>query len=388
MQNLGSPTTSESPESAHRAAVDPSPPSLAGAMLLSLALGISILAALIVVVGPWDVLAMTRLLDLLIEGGFIQYHDRNPGFIEGLPSVEYYFMSQDPVDFRLLALAAVLFLIYPSLKALQFHRIARAYGSSGSLGQHLRAYYYGDALDRFLPFNMGRVAVAQILVRENLLSAERAGGAVFLSQLFTVFEIVAFAAIGLAVLGWTDWLTQIFWALAVLAVAIYLVRSPAGRRGVLPPLGTVWREGGRAFAVLGRTAPGTLVTLCVLSLLAFSTVELAVYLTLNAFDTAVVLMAVEPPVLLMGVVGGYLAARLVAVTPGGIGQWELGFATGLYLGAADVSLSLFLVALLSNLLRILTSLSLYAFVTIRFDVPTQIGDVYAAFKRGVLQSPS
>lgn len=72
MQNLGSSTSSESPESAHLAAAKLSPPSLAGALLLSLALGISIIAALIVVVGPWDVLAMTRLLDLLIEGGFIK----------------------------------------------------------------------------------------------------------------------------------------------------------------------------------------------------------------------------------------------------------------------------------------------------------------------------
>lgn len=364
----------------------PAPTSLAGGFVLSVILAFGILFTLIYLAGPWDFLAVTRVLDVLIEGGIIQYHDRNPGFIAGLPDVKYYLMAQDPIDWRLVFVAALLLIIYPTIKAIQFDRIARAYGSPGTFGEHVRAYYYGDGLDRFLPFNMGRVAVAQILVKNGYLTSEAAAGAVFVSQAFTLFEITAFAVIGLFLLGWTEWFSQIVWAVIFLGAAIFLI-GQWGRMSAVPPVPLAMRSVVQAFVTLAQRSPGLFVQLCVLSLAAFGTLDVAVYTVLNAFNTTVVLIAVEPPLLLMGIVGGYIAARLVPVTPGGIGQWELGFATGMYLGGADVSLALVSVALLTNLLRILTSMGVMGLVVLRYGVPTDLRGVYDAFLHGRLEAP-
>jgi len=361
----------------------PASTSLAGGFVLSVILAFVILGTLIYLAGPWDFLAVTRVLDLLIEGGIIQYHDRNPGFIAGLPDVEYYLMAQDPIDWRLVFVAAILLIIYPSIKAIQFDRIARAYGSPGSFGEHVRAYYYGDGLDRFLPFNMGRMAVAQILVRDGHLGAEAAAGAVFVSQAFTLFEITAFAVIGLFLLGWAEWFSQIVWSVIFLGAAIFLI-GQWGRMSAIPPLPLAIRSAVQAFYALAQRSPGLFVQLCVLSLAAFGILDVAVYTVLNAFNTTIVLIAVDPPLLLMGIVGGYIASRLVPVTPGGIGQWELGFATGLFLGGADVSLALVSVALLTNLLRILTSVGVMGLVVLRYGVATDLAAVYDAFRHGRL----
>src|SRR5688572_13809479 len=122
-------------------------PSLAGVLILSAFLGVGLLVMpLVLAAGVWDFLAISRLLDPLIDGGFIQYHDMNYGFVEGLPSPEYYYMSQDPIDWRLLIIAAALFFIYPALKAIQFSIIAREYGSPATPGDNVRAYLYGDGL--------------------------------------------------------------------------------------------------------------------------------------------------------------------------------------------------------------------------------------------------
>lgn len=357
---------------------------LIGIFILSSAIGIGILWVLFAIAGPWDLLAVTRLLDLFIEGGLIQYHDRNPGFIAGIPDVKYYYMSQDPIAWRLVVLAAVFMTLYPTLKAVQFDRIARLYGSPGSLGQHMRSYYYGDGLDRFLPFNLGRVGTTLALSKIGL-APDRAAGAVFISQVFTIFEVAAFALLGLVLLGWTGWFGQIFWALTFLAVAYYLVVHKA-EMSVVPPLRDSIHVARNAFGALFRQQPIQFVQLCALSLLAFGSLDIAVYFVMNAFDSAIVLINVPPSVLLMGIIGGYIAARIVPVTPGGIGVWELGFATGLYLGGSDVSLALVGIAFLTNVLRIVSSLLVSGIVTMRYDMKTDLGEVVRTFTGATLTS--
>ena len=101
--------------------------------MLSAVLAVVMLTTLITLAGPWEFIAITRLLDPLVEGGFVQYHDLGPGFIPGLPDVGYYYMSQDPIDWRLVITAAVLMMFYPFFKGIQFHVIARQYGSPNPL---------------------------------------------------------------------------------------------------------------------------------------------------------------------------------------------------------------------------------------------------------------
>lgn len=323
---------------------------------------------------------MTRVLDLLIEGGFIQYHDRQPGFIAGLPDPKYYYWAMDPIDWRLVGIAALLMMLYPCMKAIQFDRIARAYGSTASFEQHFRAYLYGDGLDRFLPFNMGMVGMANVLVAHGM-PEQRAANAAIISRVFTIFELMFFALIGLLFLGWSNWLSHIFWAALALTVAYYLV-SKSGYSYAAPPLRDFARLTRAAFVDLARSHPGTLVSACLLSLVAFATIDVAVYVLMSAFHSVAVVIAVDPVVLLMSIISGYIAARLVPVTPGGIGQWELGFCASLLASDTNISLPLLCIGALANLLRIVTGLFLMSVVLRGEGVPTSIGQVFSVFARG------
>ncbi len=67
-------------------------------------------------------------------------------------------------------------------------------------------------------------------------------------------------------------------------------------------------------------------------------------------------------VLLMGVVGGYIA-RLIPVTPGGIGQFEWGFAAALYVGGLGLP-ECVAIAILDNFIRYVTGTLLLLWVYI------------------------
>jgi hypothetical protein len=348
---------------------------IASTLILSFVIAIALLGALIAV-DPWKFLAVTRVLDLLIEGGFVQYHDRQPGFIAGLPDPKYYYWARDPIDWRLIGIAALSMMLYPFLKAIQFHRIAQAYGSTASFDQHVRAYLYGDGLDRFLPFNMGMVGMANALAAHGM-PEDKAANAAIVSRVFTVFELVVFGAIGLLILGWSTWFSHIFWALIALGLAYYLV-TKSGYSYAAPPLRDLWRITHAAFLDLARSNPANLIVICALSLLAFASIDVAVYVLMAAFHSVAVVIAVKPVVLLMSIVSAYIAARLVPVTPGGIGQWEFGFAASLLLAGQDISLPLLCIGALANLLRITTGLLLMMIVVRGEGVPTSLGKVFSA----------
>ena len=200
------------------------------------------------------------------------------------------------------------------------------------------------------------------------MKRELASEVVLVQQGFTLFEIAAFALVSLILLGWVSWIGQMFWALLFLVIACYIVSTQLHRFRVPLP----WHFGAAVQGMLGlaRVNIGVFFSLCLLSLLAFATIDLATYVAMTAFDTEIVLIQIERPVLLMAIVCGYISARLVPITPGGIGQWELGFATGLSLGQADVSVAMLSVAIVANLLRIGTGLTLMGVSMLRYSIPT------------------
>src|SRR5262245_8214556 len=81
-----------------------------------------------------------------------------------------------------------------------------------------------------------------------------------------------------------------------------------------------------------------------------------------AFTGNHVILSVSFSTLLMGVVGGYIA-RLIPVTPGGIGQFEWGFAAGLYLGGLGFP-ECVTIAVLDNFIRYISGTLLFAWVYI------------------------
>jgi uncharacterized membrane protein YbhN (UPF0104 family) len=214
--------------------------------------------------------------------------------------------------------------VFWGLKALQFHFIAEASGSTATFTQHVRAYLYGDGANRLVPFGFGSVATVASLEGSGVPRA-RSEFAAFTSHLFYAFEIAVFAAAGLVLLGWATWIEIAAWSLAILAIC-WLVR-----RGLVPDtsrdtLQTAWR----ALQVLAQS-PLRLAALCLLSIVAFLLLDGIAYLISNAFSGEFVIMHVETSLLLVALVAGHLA-KAIQITPDGIGQFEWGFALALYIG--------------------------------------------------------
>ncbi len=353
---------------------------LVGSFVLSYLTGVLMLGFLVYFAGIWNILANTRLLGLFIRGGIIKYHDNHAGFV-GVPELKYYVMTQDPIDWRLVLIAAGIFFLFWGLRALQFHGIARFYGVEGTFGQHARAYLYGDGVNRILPFGVGDVATAKVLAEQGA-SLDRAARAVFLAKFFLILEIVVFATIGLYAVGWSLWLRQIFWALMILVVLYLFMRPGQGRVG--PEVGySPFRSARQAFTAVTQE-PLLLLKLCLFSFLAFLLEYIAAYVMVMAFTFTNVLLNVDFSILLMGVLGSYVA-RLILFTPGGIGQFEWGFAVAIYI-ATDSLPDAATIAILVNVIRYSTGSLVWGAVVLLYGVETNLRSVLAIFTRTELQS--
>jgi uncharacterized membrane protein YbhN (UPF0104 family) len=352
------------------------PVRLVSTFFFSYALGFLLLGLLIWLSGVWNFLANTRLLDPLIKGGVVALRDDQPGFVLGVPDLEYYTKSQDPIDWPLVLVAAGLFVLFFFIKAVQYHGFARFAGVPGSFGQHSRAYFYGQMAQRVLPYNAGNVAMATAFHSFGS-TIDRAALLVFLGEVTVVFEIVVFAAYALYDIGWGLWLAQLFWpAVILLAAWLFLRRSSAfPRAGAIQGAWEDWKASLRALGQEPRTAG----RLALLGLVAFGIEDIAAFVIAMAFTGDRVIIDVPFGVLLMGVVGSYVA-RLIPVTPGGIGQFEWGFALALYWGGLGFPECVAL-AVLDNVIRYATGAALGGAVVVRYGLVTHWTKVRALFAR-------
>src|SRR6185295_235959 len=122
-----------------------------------------------------------------------------------------------------------------------------------------------------------------------------------------------------------------------------------------------WREVADTVRALARQ-PLALTTMAVLSLLAFGLEDIAAYVIAQAFTSTHVVLNVNFSILLVAIVASYIA-RLIPITPGGIGQFEWGFAAGLYLGGLGFP-ECVTIAILDNFFRYVTGSLLFAWVYI------------------------
>ena len=325
----------------------------------SYALGALLLGLLIWSSGIWNFLANTRLLSVLIDSGVVSYHDAQTGFIRGVPDLKYFLKSQDPIKWGLVEGAAFLFLIFWLIKAAQFHGFCEFVGIRGTFTQHARAYLEGVGVNRLLPFNQGLVRMAKFMEGQGA-DIERVTQAAFLGELFVVLEIVVYAAYGPYGLGWSVWLAQIFWSLVILGLC-YLMARPNRfypEQSIVP---LQWGEVTQTFRALARR-PMAFSKLTILSLLAFGLEDIAAYMIAMAFTSTHVILNVNFSILLMAIVASYIA-RLIPLTPGGIGQFEWGFAAGLYLGGVGWP-ECVTIACLDNFVRYVSGSLLWAWVYI------------------------
>lgn len=341
----------------------------------------ALLGAMVAAAGVWEVLADSRVLAALLAGGIVALGEDDAGLGTGVPGVHYFIRSQEPITWSLLLLSAVLFAAVAALKGVQFHKIARFVGIDGSLSEHVRAYIYGHGLERMLPYRIGEVAWASALESQGKATLAQAARLVFIFKGFLLFEIASFALIGLFMSGLLAWGIALVPPLTILLLSWLLMRPPARERAQRKSVRS------RTSAAIGDLLadPQMLVGLVLLSLLSFSLVEFATYIVPQAFATPTVplvqdalrVVVVTPPVIVMAVVAGYIA-RLVPVTPGGIGQFELAFA--LVLMANDLPLpEAVTLALLVSGVRYVTGAVLFGATMLWFGIETDFGRVRALF---------
>lgn len=341
-------------------------------MLLSWTTGIAMLVALVHFGGVWNILANTRLLDPLIRGGIIAQTDMDEGFIYGIPDQQYYLAAKDAIDWELVVFSAGMFMLLWFIKAYQFHAVARLSGIAGSFGEHARAHLYGRGVGRLVPYGAGTAATASALEAKGV-QPERTAKVMFTSEIFIGFEIVVFALIGLYLNGVTTWLGELFWPLVIVAIAWFLVRPAKGERGGLRDTRVAVTQAIRALA----QEPRMLVWLCFLSIIAFLLADEGAYLIAQAFTSENVILNIQGGVILMAVVGGQLA-RLVRFTPGGIGQYEWGFASVLYVGGVGFPEAA-TVALLVGALRYFTGGLVFLVLMLTRGVDTNLRTVLGGF---------
>ncbi|WP_438018492.1 lysylphosphatidylglycerol synthase domain-containing protein [Sorangium sp. So ce315] len=348
---------------------------LIGSFALSYLAGGGLLLALFLAANPWRFLANSRLLDVLISGGVIRYHDRHMGYIDKVPHPKYYLMSQDPVDFRYVYAAGAACLLFWVVMAFKFHGIARFCGLKGSLGQHARAYIYGDCLNRYFPFWMGNVATAAALEGQG---EPRRGASVslYIQDLFVMGATIAFGLVGVLVFGWKTMFLQLMWAFVILAVTWYLARSV--QRAQLAVGRNPWVAAWGAVKSMVQE-PLLLCRLGALALLGVLCDHLCPYFISRAFSSEHVLLNIDFLTIQKAVIAGYVC-RMILYTPGGIGAYEWGLAAALYMcgvGFPEAAT----VALLDCLIRNVTTTIGFVVLKLFYTVETDIGSVLRIFTR-------
>ena len=319
--------------------------------------------------GIWNVLAISRVLDVLSRGGIVALTDADQGIVEGIPSPEYYLIAQQAIDWELLLVAAALFLGVWGLRAAEFHGICRFVGLDGTLGQHARAWFYGHGVNRLVPYEAGQVAKAGVLEGQGA-DPVRAAQAVHLSSLLLILQISVLAFYGLIEVGIGRWISQLFWAFVILGIA-YLMTRP-DRKEARGARRDAFKAASGALQVLVQR-PLTFLRLLFFGAAAILLLDFGAYAISNAFSNTVVIINIPGSNMLMAVIAGQIA-RLVQFTPGGLGQWEWGFASALYIGGLGFP-ECAAIALLVTFFRYVIGGIVFGAVTLGYGVETSLRDV-------------
>lgn len=330
---------------------------------LSHLIAILLLAGLVYQAGIWNILANTRLLDPLIEGGVIRYHDGNIGLVDGVADQEHYLKSQDPIDYRLVGLAALIYFLYWAVKGVQFHGVARFVGLKGTCGQHARAWLYGQGVARFFPLRFGDTATGMALEGQGEDPEPVRQTFAVMATLVVIFEILLFWVFGLWVTSYSVWFIQSFCAIGILGVAWFFARKTKLLESVS------WKSQRSAYRALAEK-PATLAKLGFLSSLSMLLDDLTPFVIAMAFTGNFVILNVSFFVIQSGVVAGYIARR-ISITPHGIGQFEWAFALALYFSGVGFPEAA-TIALLDMVLRHGTGFIVHMAIVLWYGVETNL----------------
>jgi uncharacterized membrane protein YbhN (UPF0104 family) len=343
---------------------------LSGTIFLTYLLALFLFSALMYVVGLDGILAMTRLYGILQRGGFVPFGDADTAVGATAPELSNQVMAMDPIDWGLILISVGIFVLVWVLKSIQFNGVVRFTGAEGRLGERARLFLYGTGLNRWLPFRAGNTAIVDGLEDQGL-SRDKATFVAYCTQVLDVIAILVFALISWLLFGAATWLGILFGPLVIVGMSYFLTRR-SGRRGV-----TAFQAGKNVLRALAQR-PGTLATMIALSLAVFVLEVLVAYFVSQAFTSVNVLLNLEWQLVLVGVLGAHIA-RLIPLTPGGLGQYEWGFVLAIYVagggfGAATTT------ALVTHALLYVTATLMMA-GAIRGGVTTDLRRTLDRFRR-------
>jgi uncharacterized membrane protein (UPF0182 family)/uncharacterized membrane protein YbhN (UPF0104 family) len=344
---------------------------LFGTVALSWGLAIFLLVELVGAGGFWQVAANTRILDVFVRAGVVRLTDTGIGLIGTAPDVRFYVQANDYIDWLVVPAAIALLLGVLWLRSFQFHLIARFCGIAGRTGRHARAYLYGHGLNRLLPYDLGDIGSAAALEADGA-DPGRAAQVLYLKRFFVVFETVVFAAYAAAAMGYIQWLAELALPIGILAAAYFLARAVRGSSAGPPSLRSRSRTAAAAIQALDQDRVMFL-KLAVLSLVSFGVTCLSFYLILQAFSTTYVNINTTFPILVAAVVGAQLA-RLIPITPGGLGQWEWACALALHTSGMSMASSVS-ATLLFTAFRYVCGGAAWSLMTLTRPVQTSVAHV-------------
>jgi uncharacterized membrane protein YbhN (UPF0104 family) len=278
-----------------------------------------------VVENPMSVLANLRIVDELADIGIVRDVDVGYGFIDGVPEVIAH--SQRPLVWNLLILSFLSILAAYVLRAVRQQLTASYVGVPARVANQFTSFFYGRGLNLLFPFGPGELGMAQRLVAGGADEAA-ATTTIFYSRVFEIFGTVVFLLVGLVLSGWSGGLLPFLISIGVV-VGLTLITRPMGGDVGGRKLGTsLWLSlnGPPIIAALRSVSSrlSVLAGLTALALLALVLEVAGLYLLKQAFSTREFHLLADLPLsaFVMAIAVANFA-RIIPITPGGAGFYEL-----------------------------------------------------------------
>jgi uncharacterized membrane protein YbhN (UPF0104 family) len=179
--------------------------------------------------------------------------------------------------------------------------------------------------------------------------------------------------------GWANTAGAMLWAFIILGAAYFLTRH--NRQIDEPGIGS--RQAFIQTVGYLSTRPLQFGALILLSLLAYGLLDVIAYFIAAAYSNEYVILHFPYQALTLALVAGYTAS-FIQITPGGMGQFEWGFAAGLYLAGAGQPEAMVMAILYQTFRMLVSGVALLSVGTL-FGVETSVRRVMNIFRGESLQ---
>lgn len=332
-------------------------------------------AILIYLAGPVEVAARLRILDFLADIDVVQVTDAGSGII--VVGINVYEFARKPIRYDVAFFALVLVFGSLLVRGFRYSLIADNAGVDDSVTSIANTYYFGFGMNFLLPFGPGEYASVQALT-DNGADPDAAVTTVYYTRLFEALALTTGVFIGLVGLGWNGALEPILITVAFLVVLTAILRP----FGTGPADSTPNRSGIRGFLdwlnltdvahdlrrYFGQN-PSHALRVFVVSVIAIYLEVTGFWFLKEAFSTPLFQLLGDITYVQFGlVVAAASFARVVPITPGGLGVTEGLLVVLFHFGFEEGYLSPVVVGIIDATLFGLVTMALFAYARYHQDI--------------------